>query len=608
MMKGRMVVLALFLSLFFSQGVMGQGLDEAKRLNQKAGELYGQGRYEEAINYVKRSLEIREKALGREHPDVAQSLNNLAELYRNAGRYSDAEPLYKRALEIKEKILGREHPSVVASINNLALLYYSTGRYSDAEPLHKRALEIREKALGREHPDVAASLNNLALLYESTGRYSDAEPLYKRAIEIHEKALGNEHPDVAGSLNNLALLYDSTGRYVEAEPLYKKALEIYEKALGKEHPNVATSLSNLAFLYASTDKHIESHNFFKRGISIKDLMRENVFLLLNEREKIGYMNQNEYSIHAFMFHTVKYMQFPDKDPASSAGQAIRGQVPDKDIRGQAITDTFNSWLKWKGAVLEAQGRYMDAAMQSKDPEIRKRFNELLNIRRELAKMQLSKHKDGSFEAHRNRITELERQKEGLEANLSRLSKDFALEKQAGNADVQSITKLLPRDSVYIDFARINSYNFKNNKWEKPEYLAFILLPDRDIRGQVPQEKPEVRLIEIGKTEDIERHIGAYLQEMNKIKSGKIPAQEILNRKASDIYDIVLKPLEPYIKDRKQLFISPDGNLNLLPFESLVPSDGRYLIEDYSISYISAGRDIIRFSDTTIAKGDAIIIA
>ena len=127
----------------------------------------------------------------------------------------------------------------------------------------------------------------------------------------------------------------------------------------------------------------------------------------------------------------------------------------------------------------------------------------------------------------------------------------------------------------------------------------------------------MRLVEIGEAEDIEKQIGAYLQEMNKIKSGKTPAIEILNRKASDIYNIVMKPLEPYIKDRRQLFISPDGNLNLLPFESLITSDGkspiktfgdRYLIEGYSISYISAGRDIIRWTDTTIARGDAIIIA
>ena len=41
----------------------------------------------------KRSLAIREKSLGPNHPAVATSLNNLARLYRAQGRYADAEPL-----------------------------------------------------------------------------------------------------------------------------------------------------------------------------------------------------------------------------------------------------------------------------------------------------------------------------------------------------------------------------------------------------------------------------------------------------------------------------------------------------------------------------------
>ena len=113
-----------------------------------------------------------EKALGPDHPDVAQSLNNLALLYVNQGRYADAEPLYKRSLAINEKALGPDHPDVATSLNNLAVLYANQGRYADAEPLYKRSLAIREKALGPDHPDVAVSLNNLAALYDDQGRYA----------------------------------------------------------------------------------------------------------------------------------------------------------------------------------------------------------------------------------------------------------------------------------------------------------------------------------------------------------------------------------------------------------------------------------------------------
>jgi tetratricopeptide (TPR) repeat protein len=62
-------------------------------------------------------------------------LNNLARLYEAQGRYADAEPLYRRSLQIREKALGAAHPDVGASLNGLAGLYRAQGRYAEAEPL-----------------------------------------------------------------------------------------------------------------------------------------------------------------------------------------------------------------------------------------------------------------------------------------------------------------------------------------------------------------------------------------------------------------------------------------------------------------------------------------
>ena len=47
-----------------------------------------------------RSLAIREKFLGPEHPNVASSLNNLADLLRKQGSYAEARPLLERGLSI----------------------------------------------------------------------------------------------------------------------------------------------------------------------------------------------------------------------------------------------------------------------------------------------------------------------------------------------------------------------------------------------------------------------------------------------------------------------------------------------------------------------------
>ena len=67
--------------LMLAQPSVAQQDNNADAHNNQAIKLYGEGKYAEAIPLAERALEIREKALGPDHPDVATSLSNLAGLY-----------------------------------------------------------------------------------------------------------------------------------------------------------------------------------------------------------------------------------------------------------------------------------------------------------------------------------------------------------------------------------------------------------------------------------------------------------------------------------------------------------------------------------------------
>jgi hypothetical protein len=54
-------------------------------------------------------------------------------------------------LEIRERALGEEHPAVVLSLNNLAALYDSQGRYAEGATLQALAGDPR-KGLGARPP------------------------------------------------------------------------------------------------------------------------------------------------------------------------------------------------------------------------------------------------------------------------------------------------------------------------------------------------------------------------------------------------------------------------------------------------------------------------
>lgn len=73
--------------------------------------------------FLSRSLEMRQRVLGADHPDCAQSLNNLAALHTERKEYEMAEDMYERALDIRKKALSPDHPSLAYTLKHLAILY-----------------------------------------------------------------------------------------------------------------------------------------------------------------------------------------------------------------------------------------------------------------------------------------------------------------------------------------------------------------------------------------------------------------------------------------------------------------------------------------------------
>jgi CHAT domain-containing protein len=59
---------------------------------------------------------------------------------------------------------------------------------------------------------------------------------------------------------------------------------------------------------------------------------------------------------------------------------------------------------------------------------------------------------------------------------------------------------------------------------------------------------------------------------------------IFTASSRELYDLLLKPIEPYLEGKSTICIIPDGILWDVPFQALISKPGRYLIEDYAIYY------------------------
>ena len=517
------------------------------------------GDYSKAKQLYKKSLAIREKALGPDHPDVGRSLNSLSQICTALGDYSKAEQLYKKSLALNEKALGPDHPDVAAILNNLAGLYISQGDYSKVEVLCKRSLAIGEKALGPDHPDIATIINNLARFYLDNGDYSKAEPLLRKSLSLLEKTYGTGHPEVSTIFNNLAMLYSSQGYYPKAGPLYKKSLGITEKALGPEHPDIVIRLANLSAMCAYTGDFAGAEQTFRRALDIDSKLIEQTMGFTSEQQKIKFLSMKRWNLYGFLSLISQHL---------SDTPSMR-------------KDALNIWLKRKGVILEVQRRFQEALFYTDDPETLETFYELSRIRTELSRLTFSQPDKNNLSTYRKRIDNLKEQKEKLSAKLSRLSQAFALNRKIAKADCEKLSRALPPDSALVEFARVKMFDFKaksKGRWKPPHYLAFVLHAGN---GE------KVGMIDLGNASEID-------QAVSELRKGISSMEDKAEESSKKVYNLVFASLKKEIGDKKEIFISPDGNLNLIPFEVLQGPDGRYLIEDYTFNYLAAGRDLLGF--------------
>jgi tetratricopeptide (TPR) repeat protein len=587
--------------------------DTAQSLNNLA-ELYRvQGRYSEAEPLLKEALDIRKQQLGDNHPDTAISLNNLAALYQSQGRYSEAEPLYKEALAIRKQQLGDNHPDTAQSLNNLAALYRVQGRYSEAKPLYNRSLAIRKQQLGDNHPDTAISLNNLAALYRVQGRYSEAEPLYKQALAIRKQQLGDNHPDTATSINNLALLYKSQGRYSEAELLYNRSLAISKQQLGDNHPDTATSLNNLAALYQSQGRYSEAEPLYKEALAIrKQQLGDNHPDTAQSLNNLAALYQSQADIPQAINYLTQGLAVEEYNLSQNLNIGDDQQKQDYMAKFSGTTDWVIS-LNLQAApnnpevtrlalktILERKGRILDVSTNSlqilrqriDDKESQQLLTQLIEVRTQLSNLTFKKPDDfPSPEIYRQQLNEVTEKAKEIEGKIGVRSAEFRSLSQP--ITLEGIQKLIPADAALVEIVRYQPYNPKNDSFGIPRYAVYLLYPNGDIKAK-----------DLGEAKPIDDKL-IYFRDNLADAETRLPQ---LQKSARQLDETLMQPIRQLLGDTKTILLSPDAGLNLIPFEALVDENNQYLVENYHITYLTSGRDLLRLKDKFASQQSPLIVA
>ena len=103
--------------------------------------------------------------------------------------------------------------------------------------------------------------------------------------------------------------------------------------------------------------------------------------------------------------------------------------------------------------------------------------------------------------------------------------------------------------------------------------------------------------DLGKASAIDTKIKCFRDSLSKKGDRGIgvvsSCPENFSTVARELNELLMKPVRAMVGDATHLLLSPDSQLNTLPFAALVDEQDKYLVENYLITYLTSGRDLLR---------------
>jgi CHAT domain-containing protein len=518
------------------------------------------------------TLQLMKKAFGEDSGEVASLTADFAELQVSKGDYWLAEGMYESSLRMFAKTYGADAPPVARILIRQAHLYDVKGDPVAAEELLRRAEAINRKNFGEQHPDVADVMESLGDLYTERRDFMRAEPMLRGAIEMYRKFYGEDSDTMAHAYNALGYMYEYRGELDRAKALFERALVITEKLFGPNSRNMSPMLSNLALVSLQQGDVASAIDLRRRTDDLREDILGPILGMGSERQKFLYVTTSlgdvfgSISLHA---------QFAPNN--SSAARLA-----------------FNAVLRFKARALDAMTDQIGMLRRHASPQDRQLLEALLVVRTQLAALSIDEAGMTGQEQRREKLYTLSIDKERLERDISARSGMFRVQFQP--VTLERVQQEIPANAALVEIIVYqplgkNKAGAATLQFEEPRYAAYVL-----------RRTGEPAFADLGEAAVINRAVAKLREALGNRRSAN-------SRQAARALDeMVMRPVRRLIGDERMLLLSPDGALNLVPFNALLDEHGDYLIENYTIVYLASGRDLLRPRSQRESSQPPLIVA
>lgn len=280
---------------------------------------------------------------------------------------------------------------------------------------------------------------------------------------------------------------------------------------------------------------------------------------------------------------------------------IAFQFPDVDA-----ADALQAALLRKQVLVEA-GRQesvsVRAALAGAPEPWRAAWNERQRYRRQYATLALDAVREldakGGPEAEAGRRAQLFK----LAADIDRIDKELRLSNgaYAEQARLQEITLEQVKNAVgasdaLVEYVHYRAFDFGAKSWGNAKFGAFVLMPGRGGVAAVPLGDAAAIDADVAR---LRAQIQAFVDRPRREEPTPAELSEseaAIGQISAALRSKVWDPVEKALGTVRRVYLAPDGDLNLVPFEALAQRRSNrwdYLVEQRELVYVGSGRDLAR---------------
>ena len=558
---------------------------EARRLAEEAGEggdgeralaLTGLGflavrkqEFAQADRLLGEALEITRRVFGEDDPNVAQCLMRIGMMRQRRGDWQRAKEEMQKALAIDEKVLAPDDFSVLLILDSYADVFIDEQDWDGAKPVLERTLALAEKTLEPSNYFLSHQLQNLGIVARHQKDNAKALEYFWRAEKIREHTFGERHAGTATLLVNIGNVYVAAGEFTKALEIYQRALGILGETLGPYHEWSLITLGDMSRAYLDVGDIPRAVEYMKReDQGVEETVSMNL-IVGTEQDRLAYIEK-----------------FSDVIDATISTH-VRGAPDDRNARELALL----AILRRKGRVQDALADNLSALRRHLQPEDRELLDQLKTTTAALAKASLGGDPAGTDRERAGHIAALEQKREKLEIEIGERSQGYI--ERTSSVTVDAVKEALPDDAALVEFAVYGPLDpwLIGSEETESRYIVYVLSKNHELQWR-----------ELGLAREIDQVVQAFRRSLQDPSS---PDTHELGRRLDQL---IFEPARQLVPGTHRWIISPDGQLNFVPFEALVNEQGRFLLEDQSISYVTTGRDLLRMKVAMPDRSAPLLIA